>query len=81
MTDTPSPPLKSVYSSHISQIGYDPVAKELTVCYSKGRAAVYREVPADVGESIMQAPSVGEALHNLVRGKFSFTYKDSESNA
>lgn len=70
------PNMKPVYSSHISHIAYDPLNKTLSVRYSRGnRTAVYKGVPEDIGNSVTQAPSIGEALHSMVRGKFPFTYE------
>jgi hypothetical protein len=66
--------LRSVYSSHVSEIGYDPDLKALHVVYKSGKRAVYRDVPEDVADSVLTAPSIGEALRESVRGVFSFGY-------
>lgn len=67
------PQMKSVFSSHIASIGYDP-SGELHVVFKDGRAGIYSGVPSDIGEAVMNAPSVGSALHQTVRGKYAFSY-------
>lgn len=66
--------LKNVYSSHISSIGYDPATGTLQVHFSNGSIVDYLDVPSDIGDSILQAPSIGEALHAHVRGQFKTSY-------
>lgn len=62
--------MRSVYSSHIDSIGYDPDSSELHVQWSGGAVSVYAGVPADLAAEVLGAPSIGEALHLGVRGKF-----------
>ena len=66
--------MKSVYSSHVDEIGYDAEAKELVVKFTNGRTAIYEEVPPEKASEIMAAPSIGEALSANIRGKFPFRY-------
>lgn len=66
--------LKSVYSTSIDQIGYDPEARELHVKWAKGKSSVYNGVPADVAQSVMNAWSVGEALHQMVKKSYPHRY-------
>jgi hypothetical protein len=66
--------LKSVYSSHVAEIGYDGDAQALHVVFKTGKHAVYRGVPADVAERVLSAPSIGEALNESVRGVYGFGY-------
>lgn len=72
--------MKRVFSSHIDAVGYDPNSKELHVQFrgkggKAGETAVYIEVPADAAAMVVDAPSVGTALHAHVRGKFAHGYK------
>lgn len=72
--------MKRVYSSHIDEVGYDPDTKELHVTFQgkEGKAAktaVYMDVPADIAQQVVDAPSVGTALHNLIKGNFAHEYK------
>lgn len=62
--------MKSVYSSWVSEIGFDVDAQQLVVTTQKGVRLVYDGVPADVAERVLKAPSIGEALHAEVRGKY-----------
>lgn len=64
---------KSVFSSHIDEIGYDDETRELTVRWDgDGGTTVYRGVPHEVAKEVWHAPSIGEALHRHIRGKFDF---------
>lgn len=63
-----------VYSSHIDSLAYDDATSTLHVRYSKGNTAIYEGVPANVAAQVMQAPSIGTALHSLVRGQFPHKY-------
>jgi hypothetical protein len=70
--------MRSVYSSHIDEIGYDHDTEELHVKYSSGKTTVYDGVPlavaAAVGAVGQSPPSIGEALHAHVRGKYGHRY-------
>lgn len=63
------PEMRDVYSSHVAQIGYED--GELHVVYSRGKSAgkpvVYSGVPPEVAAQIVSAPSVGAALHALIK--------------
>lgn len=67
--------MKRVFSSHISSIGYDPSTKELEVQFQNGNTAVYQDVPADIAKDVTDAPSVGTALNQFIKGAYSFGYK------
>jgi hypothetical protein len=68
--------MKEVASSHIWEVGYDSEASELHIRYvpsvasPEGRLVIYHEVDAKTAEQVMSAPSVGTAVHELIRGKF-----------
>lgn len=65
---------RAVYSSHVDTMGYDAATQELHVTYSTGKTAVYGDVPGDKWEKLKMAPSVGEALHQLIRGQHEHRY-------
>lgn len=74
--------MKRVFSSHIDAVGYDPESGELHVQFQgrksgAGKIAVYSDVPPDVGNMVVNSPSVGSALHDFVRGKYAHGYKQS----
>ena len=70
--------MRPVFSSHIAAIGYDAEASELHITYRGGRTAVYEGVPAEkaalVGALATTPPSIGEALHEHIRGRFKHRY-------
>ena len=65
---------QNVFSSHIDTVGYDDAIKELHVVFSKGKTAVYSGVPAVLAASVMNAPSVGQALNENIKGNFPHRY-------
>ena len=74
------PEMRRVFSSHINEVGYDPDSSELHVTFqgsegNPGKTAVYVGVPPDVARMVVEAPSVGTALHQFVRGKYGHGYK------
>ena len=64
----------NVFSSHVDAIGYDEASSELHVTFSTGKTAVYQDVPTHIARDVMNAPSIGEAMWNSIRGKYSFGY-------
>jgi len=63
---------KRVFSSHIDSIAYDAATHQFTVNWSRGGASVYDGVPPDIARSVIDAPSIGEALHMHIRGRYAF---------
>jgi hypothetical protein len=68
------PEMRQVYSSHIDEIGYDAETGELYVTYRNGKTAVYEGVPAEEARRVMSSPSIGEAMHAIVRGTYKHRY-------
>lgn len=66
--------LRRVFSSHINAVGYDPGSKELQVEFSNGRTAVYQDVPSDIAKMVTDAPGVGVALNQYIKGRYAFGY-------
>jgi hypothetical protein len=68
--------MRSVYSSHVDEIGYDPDTEELHVKYDTGKTAVYEGVPLTVAAIVQSGSvaSIGKALHAHVRGKYGHRY-------
>lgn len=60
---------KSVYSSHITQIGYNSETQEMLVRYKNGKPSLYSEVTPEEYQGVAQSPSVGSAIHATIRGK------------
>lgn len=68
--------MRSVYSSHLDAIGYDPDTQALHVRYKRGRTGVFVGVPPDVAADVVNAASIGSALRARVRGKYEFRYQE-----
>ena len=70
------PDMKNVWSSHVDTVGYDPQTKELHVQFVRnGKLTVYKDVPQGIANEVMSSYSVGTALHELVRGRFTHEYR------
>ena len=74
--------LISVYSGHISEVGYDAAEQRLIVKYRNGQSGFYEGVPPDVWDKVTPSnnPSVGGAIHAHIRGRFNFTYIDKDKD-
>jgi hypothetical protein len=66
--------MKRVFSSYIEWIGYDDKDGSLHVQYQNGKTSIYENVPMGTAMDVINAPSVGTAIHSLIRGKFSHKY-------
>ncbi|MDE2097116.1 MAG: KTSC domain-containing protein [Patescibacteria group bacterium] len=68
--------MRHVFSSTIERIGYDPDTSELIVQWKdkKGRVSAYEGVAPDKAFQIMNAPSVGEALHRSIKPNHKHRY-------
>ena len=70
------PPMRRVFSSHVDAIGYDEATGELHVTFSRtGKTAVYSGVPLKKARDVINAHSIGMALHQSIRGQHGFGYK------
>lgn len=69
--------LKTVRSSNVDKIGYDPEKKILGVSFKGGGTYHYAGVPKDIYDRLMAADSsgasVGKMLNAEVRDKFKHT--------
>lgn len=69
------PAMRNVFSSHVDAIGYDEESGELHVTYGRtGKTAVYQNVPVEDARYVLEAPSIGEAMWQRIRGKYAFGY-------
>lgn len=65
------PDFRPVFSSWVSGIAYDPETNELHVQHTKdGSITTYADVPPEVFHQIDKSPSIGTALHGIVRGNY-----------
>lgn len=65
---------KSVFSTMVTNVGYDDEAKEMTVTFTSGKTCAYSGVPEDLALQLSTAPSVGTMFNEQVKGHFSFRY-------
>lgn len=65
---------KPVYSSMVTNVGYDPETKEMTVTFTNGKTAAYSGVPEELALELSTAPSVGSMMNSQIKGQFPFRY-------
>ncbi len=65
---------KAVYSSHVTEVGYDEDTQELLVTWSNGRVSAYAGVPEATALELSNAPSVGGMLQSQIKGVFPHRY-------
>jgi hypothetical protein len=62
--------LHPVESKHIAAVGYDANTRTLTVRFKSGGTYTYHDVPEQLYEEMLDAPSIGQ-FHSLqIRGRF-----------
>ncbi len=71
--------MKPVFSDSVAAIGYDPETGALSVRWKdvrpgKPTTSVYAGVTAEVAEQVMNAPSVGSAIHNFIKPNHQHRY-------
>ena len=62
-----------VNSSNIITVGYDNAAKILEVEFQSGKVYQYMDVPEDLYQSLMAAPSKGQYFHDHIMNQYDFT--------
>jgi hypothetical protein len=65
---------RSVFSSHIESVGYDPDTSEYLVKWGRGKVSAYTGVPPELAKQVSNAPSVGSAIHEFIKPKFPHKY-------
>jgi hypothetical protein len=68
------PEMKRVQSSHVWEIGHkgDTLTVRFwpSVKHPAGRVVSYQGVDAKTAEAVLAAPSIGSALHSMIKGKY-----------
>ena len=60
--------MKSVFSSMVSEVGWDPETEELLVTFAKsGKTAAYKGFDEGVAEDLSKAPSVGSMFLSEIK--------------
>ena len=67
------PEMMSVASSNIEAICYDEGNQELHVQFLSGDYYVYHDVPREIFEDLMEAPSKGSYLNREIKGVYQYT--------
>ncbi|MBS4007316.1 MAG: KTSC domain-containing protein [Clostridium sp.] len=62
-----------VDSSNIEAIGYDDGTSDLHIQFTSGSYYIFHNVPRDIFESILYAPSKGSFFNREVKGIYTFT--------
>ena len=65
---------KSVYSSNVQEVGYDPETKELYITWTRGKQSIYSGVPEELAVDLSNAPSVGSMLNSEVKPFYAHRY-------
>jgi hypothetical protein len=61
-----------VISSNIKSVGYDALTQVLEVEFISGDIYQYKSVPEHIYLQLTTAPSIGSAIHKIIRGKFEY---------
>jgi len=70
--------MRPVESSNIDSVGYDRESRELRVRFKNGGLYSYEGVPEETHQELIEADSVGEYLHQNVKGTYPHTQVDEE---
>ena len=65
---------KSVYSSMVSEVGYDPETKELSITWTRGKRSIYSGVPEELAVDLSNAASVGTMLNQEIKNFYPHRY-------
>lgn len=68
--------MRNVFSSRVNMVGHDPETNQLVVQWKRGKTSIYDGVPADLAFQVMNAPSVGQAIHNQIKPKYAHRYQE-----
>jgi hypothetical protein len=61
---------KPIDSSAIASVGYDAAKEELEVEFTSGNVYRYFDVPQEVYQDLLQAPSKGRFFGSFIRGQY-----------
>jgi hypothetical protein len=67
------PEMTYVDSTNVEAIGYDEVAQELYVQFLGSGMYVYYDVPQEVYDELINAPSKGRFLNEAIKNVYQFT--------
>ena len=67
------PEMIYVDSSNVQAIGYEEEARELHVQFVSGGYYIYHDVPRQIFDGLLNAPSKGSFLNREIKGVYQFT--------
>ncbi len=62
-----------VSSSNVAPIGYDPANETLEIEFTNGSIYQYFNVPSELYEQLMAAPSKGQFLNTYIRNAYPYS--------
>jgi hypothetical protein len=65
---------QSVFSTMVKEVAYDSDAQELRVTWNSGRTSAYSDVPEDIAHQVANAPSVGQAINQMIKDQYGHRY-------
>lgn len=65
---------KPVFSSNVTEIGYEEQGSRMLVTWTKGRRSAYSGVPEELAMQVANAPSVGSILNTEIKPYFAHEY-------
>lgn len=65
---------RSVYSSNVQTVGYDPETHELIITWTRGKRSIYANVPEELAEQLVNAPSVGRMINTEIKNYYAHRY-------
>ncbi len=71
--------MQPVQSRHVAGLGYDPLTQKLRVAFTTGTQYDYQNVPPEIYEEMLAAPSVGSYHALAIRNKYEFQKVTDES--
>ncbi|HEY9826769.1 MAG TPA: KTSC domain-containing protein [Stenomitos sp.] len=69
-TLTPDALMVEVSSSNLKAVGYNPDSKVLYVDFHSGSRYTYADVPSDMHDEFLAAPSIGGFFNHNIKGNF-----------
>lgn len=65
---------RDVYSTMVSEVGYDDETQELMIRWKNGRVSAYQGVDEGTALRLSKAPSVGTAVNGEIKNRFPHRY-------
>ncbi len=63
---------KNVESSDLHSVGYDEDTQTLEIEFNSGGIYEYYNVPQNIYEGLINAPSYGKFFHRYIKGNYNF---------